>query len=248
MKNDIKKEVKILGIIPARGGSTRVPRKNIADVGGKPLIYYTIREAQKSKLLDAFLVSTDDKEIADIAKSFGADVPFLRPKKYATKYAKEINFLQHALSWVEKNRGWHPDVMVIMRPTSPLRTASDIDMTIETLLKSKCGLIKTVNKISQHPFRMWQFEKDGITMKQVAAHLVDAKRVGVYGTDFPSQLLPKIVWQNAAVDAIRVKYVKMGNVFAGSVGGVVMDSNKSVDIDHPEDLIPLGKILKNKGK
>src|SRR3989344_7391879 len=114
-----QKDIKILGIIPARGGSKSIPHKNIALLAGKPLIYYTIREAKKSRLLDAVIVSTDDPKIAAVAHACGADVPFLRPKKISGDTSTDIEFFQHALLWVEKHRGWKPDIVVNLRPTAP---------------------------------------------------------------------------------------------------------------------------------
>src|SRR3989338_3941268 len=155
----MKKTVKILGIIPARGGSTSIKLKNIANVAGKPLIYYTICAAKKSKLLDAFIVSTDSPKIAEIAKDCGADVPFLRPKNTAKKFSAEIEYQQHALKWLEKNRGWKPEIVVIIKATSPLRPASDIDRTIRTLQKGKFSMVRTVARPHQHPYRIWTFDK-----------------------------------------------------------------------------------------
>ncbi|MEK9186010.1 MAG: acylneuraminate cytidylyltransferase family protein, partial [Patescibacteria group bacterium] len=139
------KKIQVLGIIPARGGSKSIPYKNIADVGGKPLIYYTIREAKKSKLLDAFIVSTDDPKIAAVAKKYGADVPFLRPAKISGDRSIDIEFMRHALDWVKKNRGWEPEILVNLRPTSPLRTAEDINKVIEVAIKNKCSIVKTIS-------------------------------------------------------------------------------------------------------
>src|SRR3989338_8303858 len=104
------KSPRVVAIIPARGGSKSIPHKNIALVGDKPLIYYTIREAKRSKLLDAIIVSTDDPKIAGISKKYGADVPFLRPKKYATDTSRDIEFLKHAVLWLGENRGWKPEI------------------------------------------------------------------------------------------------------------------------------------------
>ena len=126
-----KKEIKVLGIVPARGGSKSIPHKNIALLAGKPLIYYTIKSAQKSRKLDAFIVSTDDEKIACVARSLGADVPFLRPKNISGDNATDIQFLKHALAWLGKNRNWYPEIVVLLRPTTPLRTSKDIDEVMD---------------------------------------------------------------------------------------------------------------------
>jgi CMP-N-acetylneuraminic acid synthetase len=117
-----------LGVIPARGGSKRIPRKNIRDFCGKPLIAWTIQEAIKSSL-DYVLVSTDDEEIANVARSWGAHVPFLRPPELATDDATSVDVMIHAALWFKANHRM-PDYIALLQPTSPTRKASDIDIAL----------------------------------------------------------------------------------------------------------------------
>jgi CMP-N-acetylneuraminic acid synthetase len=243
--NKDSNKIKVLGIIPARGGSTGIPRKNIRLVAGKPLIYYTIQEAQKSKLLDAFIVSTDDQEIAEIAKSYGADVPFLRPKKFAQKYSAEIEYQQHALDWLEKNRGWKPDIVAIMKPTSPLRPASDIDKAIKLLQKGNYSMTRTVAKPQHHPYRVWQFKKGSAEMACLLPEMGTAKDFERWGDYIPRQRLPDVYFYNGAVDVTWSKNINRGSaaVFAGPIGGVIVDPSTSYDIDEPSDLDEIGKII-----
>lgn len=234
-----KKEVKILGIIPARGGSTRIPRKNIVKVGGKPLIYYSIAEAQKAKRLDAFIVSTDDSEIADIAGSYGADVPFLRPKSTAKKFSAEIEYQQHALRWLEKNRGWQPDWIVVLRPTAPLRPAFVIDEAIEfALANPHFTFITSVCPPPFHPYRMSTFGPDGKTLQPILPEMVSEPHFQKWGGWVPTQKLPAVNAHNALIDVIPARCIKEGirAVYAGPIGGFVTDSAHSVDIDLSEDL------------
>lgn len=234
--------IKVLGIIPARGGSKSIPHKNIALVAGKPLIYYTIAAAKKSKLLDAFIVSTDDRKIAAVAKKYGADVPFLRPAKISQDRSKDIEFMRHALAWVKKNRGWEPEILVNLRPTSPLRSGKDIDAVISVALKEKCSLVKTVSSPLPHnPFKMWTFGS-----KNKMSPLLPTKYYKKLGTDAPRQLLPQVYWQNGLVDAIRVKNIKTGKIFAGPICGVITDPAKSIDLDEPKDLKLLARALSNR--
>lgn len=243
-----KKKIKVLGIIPARGGSTSIPRKNIIDVAGKPLIYYSIKEAQKSKLLDAFIVSTDDAEIAKVAQSFGADVPFLRPKKFARKYSAEIEYMRHALDWVAKNRGWYPEIVVAIKPTSPLRPAKDIDRVIRLLKKGKFSMARTMIKSRHHPYRTWKFNKKTSEFIPLLPNLVSPKDFKIWGNDVPRQKLTDAYTQNGAVDATWVKNIKKGAsaVFAGPIGGIIVDPETSIDIDEPEDLEILARIIKKR--
>lgn len=234
MVSNNKKEVKVLGVIPARGGSKSIPLKNIALLAGKPLIYYTIREAKKSQLLDAFIVSTDDPNIAGVARRYGADVPFLRPKRLAGDKSPDVGFFKHALDWVEKHRGWRPDIIVNLRPTAPLRLAEDIDRAISLMAKTGCDSVRTVSAPNPfNPFKMWRFvaAKEGIMEP-----LIKTAHYTKLGTDVPRQLLPQVYWQNGFVDATRVKFIKRGIVYGRDVRGVVIDSRRNVDLDEPKDL------------
>lgn len=244
----MKKAVKILGIIPARGGSTSIKLKNIANVGGKPLIYYAIREAKKAKLLDAFIVSTDSKKIAAVAKKYGADIPFIRPKSTAKKFSAEIEYQQHALNWLEKHRGWKPNIIVIIKAISPLRPASDIDRVIKLLKSGRFSMARTIAKPNHHPYRMWAVEKKGSTLTPLLPKFVTESDFAKWGNDVPRQRLPKVYFHNGAVDATWAKNIKSGTkaVFAGPIGGVIVKQETSVDIDEPGDLEIVAKLLKRK--
>ena len=143
---------KIIAIIPARGGSKGLPRKNIRPLLGKPLVAWTIEQAKKSKHIDRIIVSTEDREIAKISKEYGAEVPFLRPKELATDDAKTIDVILHALNWL-KTREEYYDFLVLLEPTSPLRDVEDIDKCIEILIGNpKAEAIVGVAKLeSTHP-------------------------------------------------------------------------------------------------
>lgn len=217
----------------------RIPRKNIVKVAGKPLIYYSIREAKKSKLLDAFIVSTDDPEIAEVAKSFGADVPFLRPKNTARKFSAEIEYQQHALKWLEKNRGWKPELVILIKPTSPLRSASVIDEVIEFALENKrFTMVTTISKPSFHPHRMAVVKEDGKTLDHILPNMVKKEDYDKWGFYTPTQKLTSVYALNTLVDAIPAKLILKGTkaVFKGPFGGIVTDPSLSIDIDHKGDL------------
>jgi len=148
----MKPKPKIIGIIPARGGSKGVPRKNIRVLAGKPLIAWTIETAIASKYIDYLIVSTDDKEIAEISKKYGADIPFLRPSELAKDDSPTIDVILHAIGWL-KERGKYFDVVVLLEPTSPLRDAYDIDNCIELLFNNKIAkaIVSVARLESSHP-------------------------------------------------------------------------------------------------
>jgi len=236
-----KHSVKILGIIPARGGSKSIPRKNLAPVLGKPLISYSIRSAQQSKLLDAFLVSTDDAEIAEVARSFGADVPFLRPKEFSRDDSPDLEFMCHALDWLQVMRGFAPEIIVNLRPTGPLRTGEDIDRVIKLMLDTGCDSARTVSLPAQNPFKMWRVNAASARMDP----LLPTEHFAVLGTDVPRQLLPQnVYWQNGLVDATRAQFIRAGKIYGPDMRGVVTDPRKSIDIDEPEDLMLTGERLR----
>ena len=132
--------MKTIGIIPARGGSKGVPRKNLANLLGKPLIAYTIETALSARLLSNVIVSTEDKEIAQVSKKYGAEVPFIRPDELATDTAPMLPVLQHAVKEMETRTNQVFDIVVLLQPSAPLRLASDIDNGIKLLgLKREAG-------------------------------------------------------------------------------------------------------------
>ncbi len=138
----------VIGIIPARGGSKGVPRKNIRVLGGYPMIAYSVVVGQLAENIDRCIVSTDSQEIADIAKTFGADVPFLRPAEYASDTSKDIEFFQHAIDWFSENEGYVPEYWIQLRPTTPLREPEVIQKAISAII----GHPEATSLISVHEF------------------------------------------------------------------------------------------------
>ncbi len=231
---------KIIGIIPARGGSKSIPYKNIAPICGKPLIYYTIREAKRSKRLEYFLVSTDSEKIAKIAKEYGADVPFYQPKEIATDTTPDLPVYQFVLNWLEKNRGWKPEIIVWLRPTAPLRTYKDIDRVIQVMQETGCDSVRTITIPKNPPFKMWRYDEK----TQRITPFIKTKYYEKLGTDVPRQLLPRVYWQNAAVDATRTKFIKDGHIYGDDIRGVIMREDQSVDLDSQHDLMIAEMVMK----
>src|SRR5512140_2219238 len=124
----------VLAIIPARGGSKGIPRNNIRELAGYPLIAYSIAAAKQSKSVTRVIVSTDDAEIAGVAREWGAETPFLRPAEYAQDNSTDLPLFQHALQWLEEHEKYHPEVVVQLRPTSPLRPHDLVDRAVSKLL------------------------------------------------------------------------------------------------------------------
>ena len=144
----MNKKPNIIGIVPARGGSKGVPKKNIKEIGGFPLIAYSIIAGQLSEKIDRCIVSTDSQEIADIAKNYNADVPYLRPSEFATDSSTDIEYIKHAIDWFDENEGYIPEYWVLLRPTTPLREPEVINKAIKEII----GHPEATSLISIHEF------------------------------------------------------------------------------------------------
>src|SRR5512142_436123 len=127
----------ILALIPARGGSKGIPRKNIRNFAGYPLIAWSIAAAKQSELVTRVIVSTDDEEIATVAREWGAETPFLRPLELAQDKTTDLPVFEHALEWLEKNDRYHPEIMIQLRPTSPIRPRGMLDHAVQILLENQ---------------------------------------------------------------------------------------------------------------
>ncbi|MBD1383011.1 acylneuraminate cytidylyltransferase family protein [Metabacillus arenae] len=141
---------RFLAVIPARGGSKGIPKKNIIELKGKPLIHYTIEAAKSSKFIDDVIVTTDSEEIASVAKEAGAEIPFIRPAELASDTAKSIDVLIHAITELEK-AGRFYDYLVLLQPTQPLRLSMHIDGAIEKIVKTGKSSLTSVSPVQEHP-------------------------------------------------------------------------------------------------
>ena len=155
-----KKEVLVL--IPARGGSKGIPRKNIRDFAGSPLIAYSIAAGLQADLVTRVIVSTDDEEIAAVARQFGAETPFLRPEEFAQDRTTDLPVFEHALTWLKENENYIPDVVVQLRPTSPIRPKDCVDAAVRLLIDHpEADSVRGVVPAGQNPHKMWRIGADG---------------------------------------------------------------------------------------
>ena len=217
---------RLLAVIPARGGSKRLPRKNVLDLAGKPLIAWTIQEALNCKYIDQVIVSTDDKEISDISKEYGADVPFFRPSELATDEAKTVDVVLHLLDELEKV-GERYDYIILLQPTSPLRTAQNIDESVELLQMKNSDAVISVCE-SEHPPLWCNVLPDDMSMDNFLDESVKNKR---------SQDLSKQYRINGAIYISSVKKLKKENSFflSNNCIAYIMKQNVSIDIDTIDD-------------
>jgi len=224
----------ILAIIPARGGSKGIPRKNIKPLAGKPLIAWMIDAAKGSKHVTRTMVSTDDDEIAAVAREHGADVPFLRPKDIAADMSTDVEFLTHALETLKESEGYEPDVVLRLPPTSPLTTSAHIDQGIETLISDETlDAVRPIIEVPKHPYKFWKISDDGKTLEP----FLSKEFTGFDEPhNLPRQLFPKVHMHTGSMDVMRPRTVlEMKSTSGNRLGFFEMPLECSVNIDHPLD-------------
>ena len=219
-----------IAIIPARGGSKAIPRKNIIQLGGKHLIAYSIESSLECQEIERTIVSTDDPEIAEIALSYGAEVPFLRPAEIALDDTVDFPVFLHALNWLKDEENYIPDIVVHLRPTSPFRENDLISRAIAKLqLHKDAHCLRTITEAPITPYKMWQ--KDGSYMKPFA------QLDGVESYNMPRQDLPEVYWHNGVLDLIRSSTIfDMGSISGSRIVHLEMSEDQVVDIDSRQDL------------
>jgi N-acylneuraminate cytidylyltransferase len=218
----------ILALIPARGGSKGIPRKNIRNFAGYPLIAWSIAAAKQSALVTRVIVSTDDEEIAAVAREWGAEAPFLRPSEFAQDKSTDLPVFEHALKWLEEIEGYHPEIVVQLRPTSPIRPVNMLDDAIRILLDHKdADCVRGVVPAGQNPFKMWRFNGENKPLNPLL------KVDGIAEPyNAPRQILPPVYWQTGHIDAIRTSTIAHKKSLTGDViYPLVIDAKYTVDID-----------------
>jgi CMP-N,N'-diacetyllegionaminic acid synthase len=216
----------ILALIPARGGSKGIPRKNLALVGGRPLIAWSIESARAARAQPRVVVSTEDTEIARVAAAYGAEVPFLRPVELASDQAPGEAPVLHALEWLRTHEGWEPDLVMCLQPTSPLRSAEDIDASIARLEALNADSVVSVAVASPHPFWMKRLDAKGW--------------IRPFMPDVPAmrrQELPPVYALNGAIYlARRGTFLAAKGFYSDRTCGYLMPAERSLDVDAPWDL------------
>ncbi len=222
----------ILALIPARGGSKGIPRKNIRSFAGYPLIAWSIAAAKQSSLVTRVIVSTDDEEIAAVAREWGAETPFLRPAELAQDKTTDLPVFEHALKWLKEVEGYRPDVVIQLRPTSPIRPHTMLDDAIRILLEhDDADCVRGVVPAAQNPFKMWRFHGENKPLNPLL------KVEGIAEPyNAPRQILPPVYWQTGHIDAIRIATITQKKSLTGEViYPLLIDPKYTVDIDTPAD-------------
>lgn len=236
--------VETLAIIPARGGSKSIPRKNVLNFAGHPLIAYSIAAGLQAEQVTRVIVSTDDEEIAAVARKYGAEVPFMRPAEHAQDNTPDFPAFKHALDWLVENQDYKPEIVVQLRPTSPVRPPGMVDEAVQLLIDHpEADSVRGIVPAGQNPHKMWQLKDDG-SMR----NLLDVEGI-IEPYNAPRQKLPDIYWQTGHIDAIRVSTIYEKDSLSGAVVWPLhIGIEYTVDIDNEydwaqaEDLLRSGKV------
>ncbi|MAJ90240.1 MAG: cytidylyltransferase [Flavobacteriales bacterium] len=233
--------MKVLGVTLARGGSKSVPLKNNRLISGKPLIFYTIREALKCKLIDDYIVSTDSKVISKISKKFGAVIPFVRPKNISKDTSTSVESLQHAVKSMEKIKGYQYDYVVEIMCTNPLKVALDIDSCIAKLKKTKADSVIAVHKLEEHhPSRIKKIVNDKI-MDFCVKEKIESRR---------QDLKPFAYIRSGSIYALKRNHLMTDNKRYGSSNSrpYILPPERAINIDTEADVYLAEKLLSSKNK
>lgn len=233
--------MKILAIIPARGGSKGLKNKNVLPLLDHPLIAYSIKAALDSKEINRVIVSTDSKEIADVARSYNAEVPFLRPAEFAQDMSIDMEVFIHALNWLKKNENYIPDIIVQLRPTSPVRFAKEIDLCINKLISSHADSLRVVTPAPCTPYKMWTLDEDSEEMSP----LLTLEHVKEPYNE-PRQRLPKVYWQVGILDVIKTQTILEKKSLSGDkILSHIVPNELSIDIDDIQSFKKAEEVILN---
>lgn len=220
----------VLALIPARGGSKSVPRKNLLQVAGKPLIAYSIGHALSTRSVTRTIVSTDDAEIGKVAQAFGAEFPFYRPAEFASDFATDYDVFRHALEWLAEEEDYLPELVVHLRPTGPVRDVALIERAISLMLKHpEADALRSVGLAEQTPYKMWKIEDAYLKPLAPLADFPEAHSM-------PRQKLPAAYWQNGYVDIVRPRTILELNSMVGRVVLPFVVEGKIHELDYPDQI------------
>jgi len=233
---------RILALIPARAGSKSIPRKNVREVGGVPLIVHSIRHAQASSRINRIIVTTDGDEIADVSRAAGAEVPFRRPDAFSQDLSPDLDFVRHALEWLRDNEGYVPDMVVQLRPTTPMRDVRLIDRAIDAFARDPAAdSLRAVVGACFTPYKMWLRRGDGymqplLSLPDIPEQYNEAR-----------QRLPEVFQQDGFIDIVRPRTVfEQGSLTGRNIMPFYIE-RESIDIDYEHELDEASKIIEGKG-
>jgi CMP-N-acetylneuraminic acid synthetase len=230
--------MKVVALIPARAGSKGVKNKNIRLLKGAPLISYSIKAALEASLFNRVIVTTDSPEIADFSQSIGAEAPFLRPQELAQDYSPDRVYIEHALDWFLQNDIQEPDMIAILRPTTPLRESHLLDAAVNLFKNSfdQADSLRSVHPLAEPPQKMLQMNDKWLT-----GFFPDDPREDYF--NLPRQVFPKAYQPNGYIDIVKTRYLRSEKekIFGSKILG--FETPVSVEIDTENDFNYLEYLL-----
>ena len=230
--------VEVLALVPARGGSKGLPGKNIRPFAGHPLIAYSIAAGLQATLVDRVICSTDSEEIAEVAREYGSEVPFMRPTELAQDDSPDIDFFKHAIGELAKT-GYRPDIIVQLRPSDPIRRTGLVDDGVRLLIDNPAAdSVRSITEPGYSPYKMWTVNDSGtldplLTVPGVAEPF-----------NLPRQELPEIWWHIGVLDIVRTDVVTQTNSLSGkTILPIKVDRAASADIDTLDDFERAAKVM-----
>ena len=222
----------VLAIVPARCGSKGIPRKNIRLFAGYPLIAYSIAAALQAEIVTRVVVTTDDEEIAEVARQYGGETPFLRPAELAWDRTLDLPVFQHALTWLAEHEDYHPVAVVHLRPTTPLRPPDLVDRAVRILLEHpEADSVRGLTPAYQNPFKMWLMDSED---KPIRPLMTVPGIEEPYNA--PRQMLPSAYAHNGLIDIIRpATILKLNSMSGKTILPVMFDPGYDIDLDTPND-------------
>lgn len=221
----------VLVLVPARGGSKSIPRKNLRDLAGKPMIVHSIEHARAAQTITRVVVTTDDAEIADVARRAGAEVPFMRPGEFAQDLSTDYEFVRHALEWLRDNESYVPDLVVQLRPTTPVRDVRLIDRAVEAIAaRPDADSLRAAVAACFTPYKMWHLGTDGFMTPILSLDGVEEP------WNQPRQILPAVYQQDGFIDIVRPATIfEQSSITGRKVLPFFIDA-ESIDIDYEHEL------------
>ena len=224
--------LKILVLIPARCGSKGIPNKNIKDFCGKPLLAWSIEQAKSSKYVNnmRIILSTDSIEYANIGNTYGAEVPFIRPKKIAQDNSTDIEFIQHAVTYLEEWENYKSDIILQLRPTQPCRKVEEIDKCLDLFIENRdeYDSLRTLVESPKSPYKIYQINEDNVLEPII-------KLEGLESINMCRQDLPKSYLHNGYIDILNTNLLKRNTISGSKIYPYIMDKENTIDIDTEND-------------
>ena len=218
----------IIAIIPARSGSKGVPNKNIRHIGGIPLIAYSIAAALKSTRIGRVIVSTDSEEYAELARSYGAETPFIRPQNISGDLSTDIEFFKHTIDWLQENENFIPEYFVHLRPTTPFRDPKILDKAIEEFVCSDYSALRSCHKMSESSYKTFEVENDILKCVCNGCNNIESSNIA-------RQVFPMTYDANGYIDIVRTEMLSKHNLIHGSKVRAFI-TNTAYEIDEIDDI------------